>query len=60
MNGDQLLRSGARNLRVNPCSGETITPEAEGRNLCAGLVALTFAVENHLSKIMQAVWEGKG
>jgi hypothetical protein len=36
-----------------------ITPEAERRNLSAGLVALTFAVENHLNKIMQAVQEGE-
>ena len=36
-----------------------ITPEVERRNLCAGLVALTFAVENHLNKIMQAVQEAK-
>lgn len=35
------------------------TSEAERRNLYAGLVALTFAVENHLEKIMQAVREGK-
>ena len=36
-----------------------ITPEAERRNLSAGLVALTFAMENHLNRIMQAVREGK-
>jgi len=38
---------------------KSITPELERRNLCAGLVALTFAVENHLNKIMQAVQEAK-
>jgi hypothetical protein len=34
-------------------------PEAERRNFYAGLVAFTFAVENHLNKIMQAVREGE-
>ena len=36
-----------------------INSETERRNLYAGLVAFTFAVENHLDKIMQAVREGK-
>ena len=48
-----------QNFESNLIPDKPITPEVERRNLCAGLVALTFAVENHLNKIMQAVQEAK-
>jgi hypothetical protein len=46
-------------LKSNLVPDKPITPEAERRNLSAGLVALTFAVENHLNKITQAVQKAK-
>jgi hypothetical protein len=46
-------------FEANVIPDKPISVEAERRNLYAGLVALTFAVENHLNKIMQAVRESK-
>ena len=46
-------------FEANVVPDKQISAETERRNLYAGLVALTFAVENHLNKIMQAVRESK-
>jgi hypothetical protein len=48
-----------QSFEANLIPDKPATPEAERRNLYAGLVAFTFAVENHLDKIMQAVREVK-
>jgi radical SAM superfamily enzyme YgiQ (UPF0313 family) len=39
---------------------KTVKPEVEKNNFYAGLVAFTFAVENHLNEILKAVQERKG
>jgi hypothetical protein len=48
-----------QSFESNLVPDKPVNPEAERRNLYAGLVAFTFAVENHLDKVMQAVREGK-
>jgi hypothetical protein len=48
-----------QNFESNLIPDKPATPEAERRNLYAGLVALTFAVENHLNEIMKAVRKGE-
>ena len=39
---------------------KTVSPEVEKNNFYAGLVAFTFAIENHLNEILKAVQEKKG
>jgi hypothetical protein len=48
-----------QSFESNVMPDKPISSEVERRNLYAGLVAFTFAVENHLDKIMQAVREAK-
>jgi hypothetical protein len=38
---------------------EKVKPEVEKNNFYAGLVAFTFAIENHLNEILKAVQDKK-
>jgi hypothetical protein len=47
-----------QSFESNVLPGQTVSAEVERKNFYAGLVAFTFAVENHLNEILKAV-QGK-
>ena len=52
-------RLARESFESNVLPDKTVSKEVERNNFYAGLVAFTFAVENHLNEILKAVQEKK-
>ena len=52
-------RLARESLESNVVPDKRVSAEVERTNLYAGLVAFTFAVENHLNEILKAVQKNK-